>query len=144
MRHRAPGIALAGGGPLGAIYEIGALLAIGESLEGFDLNECSVYVGVSSGAFLAAGLANGLSARSMYEMFIESDSADDPFEPDLLLRPALGEYASRIAGIPKLLASAARHYLERGEGDRVLSNRSGGLLARFRADYSTTPGLASI
>ena len=33
------GLALAGGGPLGAIYELGALLALSESLEGVDFNE---------------------------------------------------------------------------------------------------------
>jgi NTE family protein len=112
------GVALAGGGPLGAIYEIGALVALGEALDGFDLTACGVYVGVSSGAFIAAGLANGISAKSMHEMFIESDLADDPFEPDLLLRPAFGEYASRLASIPDLLGSAACHYLYglRGSG----------------------------
>jgi len=108
------GIALAGGGPLGAIYEIGALAAIGEALEGFDPTDCGVYVGVSSGGFIAAGLANGLSANSMHEMFIESDTADDPFEPELLLRPAVGEYATRLALVPQLVASAARQYLEHG------------------------------
>src|SRR5271166_3028471 len=50
------GIALAGGGPLGGIYEIGALLALEEALKGVTLTECDVYVGVSSGAFVAAGL----------------------------------------------------------------------------------------
>ena len=33
------GLALAGGGPEGAIYEIGALRALEESLEGVDLNK---------------------------------------------------------------------------------------------------------
>ena len=42
------GLALAGGGPLGGIYEIGALLALADSLEGLDLNDLDVYVGVSS------------------------------------------------------------------------------------------------
>jgi predicted acylesterase/phospholipase RssA len=112
--HPIRGIALAGGGPLGAIYEIGALLALGETLQGLDLAGCGVYVGVSSGAFIAAGLANGLSPKSMHRMFIESDAADDPFEPDLLLRPALCEYANRLASLPGLLALAAREYLEPG------------------------------
>ena len=31
------GLALAGGGPLGGIYEVGALLALADSLDGFDL-----------------------------------------------------------------------------------------------------------
>jgi len=110
--HRPRGLALAGGGPLGAIYEIGALLALDEALGGFDLVDCDVYVGVSSGGFIAAGLANGLTPRAMYEMFIESDAADDPFEPEVLLRPALGEYAQRLSALPRLIMSAAQRYLE--------------------------------
>jgi NTE family protein len=105
-------IALAGGGPLGAIYEIGALIALDEVLGDLDFTEFDVYVGVSSGAFLAAGLANGLTPRMMYEMFIETDAADDPFEPEILLRPALGEYGRRIAALPQLFLSAMRNYLE--------------------------------
>jgi predicted acylesterase/phospholipase RssA len=114
MANLCRGVALAGGGPLGAIYEIGALVALEEALDGLDLTDCDVYVGVSSGSFLAAGLANGLSARSMHQMFIESELADDPFEPDLLLQPAFGEYANRLASIPKLLAPAAKDYFEHG------------------------------
>jgi predicted acylesterase/phospholipase RssA len=87
---------------------------LGETLRGFDLTGCGVYVGVSSGAFIAAGLANGLSPKSMHRMFIESDAADDPFEPNLLLRPALGEYAKRLAALPGLLSFAAGQYLEPG------------------------------
>ena len=59
------GLALAGGGPLGGIYEVGALLALADSLDGLDFNDLDVYVGVSSGGFVAAALANGISpARS--------------------------------------------------------------------------------
>jgi len=102
---------LAGGGPLGAIYEIGALVALDEVLRDFDLVDCGVYVGVSSGSFLAAGLANGLTPRAMHQMFIESEAADDPFEPELLMRPALMEYARRLALLPQLLKSSAQDYL---------------------------------
>jgi predicted acylesterase/phospholipase RssA len=111
VSQNAIGIALAGGGPLGAIYEIGALVALQEALAGVDFTACDVYVGVSSGAFLATGLANGLPPRAMYEMFIESEAADDPFEPDMLLQPALGEYGRRLAALPGLLLSATRSYL---------------------------------
>ena len=106
------GIALAGGGPLGAIYEIGALVAIDEALSGIDLADCDIYVGVSSGSFIAAGLANGLTPRDMYRMFIETKAADDPFEPDLLMHPAFSEYGRRLAALPGLFLSAARDYLE--------------------------------
>lgn len=64
------GIALAGGGPLGGIYEIGALAALEEALLGIKLTECDVYVGVSSGAFVAAVLASGFSPSQIHAMFI--------------------------------------------------------------------------
>lgn len=113
MTHDGRGVALAGGGPLGAIYEIGALAALGESLKGFDFNECDVYVGVSSGAFIAAGLANGLTPAAMHRMFIESETAEDPFDPAILLRPALGEYLRRFTTLAPLLVSALERYLEK-------------------------------
>jgi NTE family protein len=106
------GVALAGGGPLGAIWEIGALVALDEALLGLDLADVDVYVGVSSGSFIAAGLANDIRPRAMHRMFIESEAADDPFEPELLLRPALKEYLQRLASLPQLMVSATRRYLE--------------------------------
>ena len=79
MTHPCRALALAGGGPLGAIYEIGSLVALGEALDGLNLTDCDLYVGVSSGSFIAAGLVNGITAPEMHAMFIESDAADDPF-----------------------------------------------------------------
>ena len=52
------GLAIAGGGPIGAMYELGALRALDEACDGLDLTRLDCYVGVSSGAFFAAGLAN--------------------------------------------------------------------------------------
>ncbi|MFY8060580.1 MAG: patatin-like phospholipase family protein, partial [Arenimonas sp.] len=48
------GLAIAGGGPIGGMYELGALRALEVAIDGLDLNRLDVYVGVSSGAFLAA------------------------------------------------------------------------------------------
>ncbi|HKN28012.1 MAG TPA: patatin-like phospholipase family protein [Roseiarcus sp.] len=109
-RRSKVGIALAGGGPLGGVYEIGALLALEEALNGVRLTECDVYVGVSSGAFVAAGLANGISPREMHAMFILDRSHSEPFEPDLLLRPAFGEFARRLMRMPELMQAAAFAY----------------------------------
>ncbi len=73
------GLALAGGGPLAAVYEIGALAALEESIEGLDLNDASIYVGISAGGIIAAGLANGITPHQMCRLFIESDNGkDDP------------------------------------------------------------------
>ena len=100
-------LALAGGGPLGAIYEIGALCALDESLEGLDFNRLHHYVGVSAGGFIAAGLANGISPRELCASFIESDDgASEVFDPSWLMVPAYGEFARRAIMFPGLAASA--------------------------------------
>jgi predicted acylesterase/phospholipase RssA len=48
----------------------------------------------------------------MYRTFIESEAADDPFEPDLLLRPALSEYLHRLASTPALVFGSLRQYFD--------------------------------
>ena len=78
--RRRIGLALAGGGPLGGIYEVGALLALADTLDGLDFNDLDVYVGVSSGGFVAAALANGLSPAQMYRLFID-DGVDAALTP---------------------------------------------------------------
>lgn len=62
-RNTAPklALALAGGGPLGAIYEVGTMCALEESLQGLNFNHLHHYIGVSVGSFIAAALANGMS-----------------------------------------------------------------------------------
>ena len=99
------GLALAGGGPLGGIYEVGALLALTDSLEGVDFGDLDVYVGVSSGSFVAAALANGISPAQMYRLFID-DGADAALTPEIFLRPAFSEFARRAALVPWLAVRA--------------------------------------
>ncbi len=104
------GLALAGGGPLGAIYEVGALCALEEALVGLDFTQVDGWVGVSAGAFIAAGLANGLTPRQMCAGFIENDGGrDDLVHPSIFVQPAWGEYAERLASLPGLVAQAAWH-----------------------------------
>lgn len=103
------GLALAGGGPLGGIYEVGALAAMAEAMEGVDFNEIDIFVGVSSGGFIAAALANGMSPAKLARMLVENDT-EEVFDPDVLLRPAIGEYFRRAISVPPLLFDALRHY----------------------------------
>jgi predicted acylesterase/phospholipase RssA len=93
------------------MYEIGAIVALSEALDGVDFNDCDIYVGVSVGGFIAAGLANGLSPIEMCRMFIDSESSEAPFDPEMLLRPAFGEYGRRAASVPKLAWESLRDYL---------------------------------
>jgi predicted acylesterase/phospholipase RssA len=109
--HGRFGLALAGGGPLGAFYEVGCLHAIGEALDGFPLTGLEMYVGVSSGAMIAAGLANGFDTADMGLVFIHNASSEMKFSPALFLMPAFREYAQRLASAPGLLAEIARDYL---------------------------------
>ncbi len=104
------GLAVAGGGPLGGIYEVGALLALADSLEGVDFNDLDVYVGVSSGSYVAAALANGISPSQMYRLFID-DEVDAALTPEVFLRPACAEFARRLATLPRLIARALGQYV---------------------------------
>jgi NTE family protein len=94
------GLALAGGGPLGACYEIGALQARAESSEGLDHTRLDAYVGVSSGAMVAAGLANGISTADMGVVFIDNAAAAYPPSPGPFLQPALHEFLARARAAP--------------------------------------------
>ncbi|MDI1253472.1 patatin-like phospholipase family protein [Thermomonas sp.] len=124
------GLAIAGGGPIGAMYELGALRALDEACDGLDLTRLDCYVGVSSGAFFAAGLANRMDTAELCRIFISGDSQDVTFRPETFLRPALLEYMRRAASIPKLTARLTRDFWF-GHGDSRWSdlvNRLGGLV----------------
>ncbi len=124
------GLAIAGGGPIGAMYELGALRALDEACDGLDLTRLDCYVGVSSGAFFAAGLANRMNTEELCRIFISGDSHDVTFRPETFLRPALLEYMRRAASVPRLTARLTRD-LWFGRGDSRWSdlvNRFGGLV----------------
>ena len=99
-------LALAGGGPLGAVYEVGALAALHEALPTLDFTKLHSYVGVSAGAFVTAGLANGITPPEMVQLFIENEGADgDALAPGVFMRPALREYASRLSNLPSAVVA---------------------------------------
>ncbi|MDX1631138.1 MAG: patatin-like phospholipase family protein [Thermoanaerobaculia bacterium] len=118
------GLALAGGGPEGAIYEIGALRALDDSIEGLDLNDLEVYVGVSAGAFIAANLANRLTPAQMCRAIVKTEPGEHPFIPETFLQPALKEIARQGIQFPKLmidgLREAAAHPEDPGIGDTLV------------------------
>lgn len=92
---------------MGAIYEIGALCALEESLNGIDFTKLQHYVGVSAGGFIAAGLANGITPRELCASFIEDDiESATAFEPSWLMTPAYGEFARRGIMLPALALAA--------------------------------------
>ena len=49
-------LCLLGGGAMGAMFQIGALAALEDTVEGFQSNDFDLFLGSSAGASLAAGL----------------------------------------------------------------------------------------
>jgi NTE family protein len=60
-------LVLAGGGLLGAVYEIGALRAIDDLLVDRTVNDFDLYIGTSAGAIVGALLACGFSPEQMFQ-----------------------------------------------------------------------------
>jgi NTE family protein len=105
------GLALAGGGPEGAIYEIGVLRALDEALDGVDFTDLHIYVGVSAGAFINANLANNITTAQMCRAIVSQEPGEHPFVPETFLSPAIGELVKRGLRIPGLLVRALGDYV---------------------------------
>lgn len=122
-------MALSGGGPLGAIYEVGALCALQESLNGIDFTRLQHYVGVSAGGFLAAGLANGITPRELCAAFIEDGQGPlERFDPAWLMQPAYAELVRRGVMLPMLAFSALWQLTARGKPWTYALERLGPIL----------------
>ncbi len=108
---RSLGVALAGGGPQGAIYEIGVLRALEEAVDGLDFTQVDSLVGVSAGAVVAACLANRISSAQMVRSIVRSEPGEHPFEPELFLSPALREYLRSVGNLPHFTWEAVKSYV---------------------------------
>jgi predicted acylesterase/phospholipase RssA len=106
------GIALAGGGPLGGFYELGAICALKDSVKQLNLNNLDVYVGVSSGSFLVSALANGISTEEIADIFAFNKNAETPFNPDHFLQPAYKEFFTKALDIPFVAADALINWIK--------------------------------
>ncbi len=115
------GLALAGGGPLGIIYQIGALLALDEALEGIDLNNLHVYGGVSVGAINAAALANGFTPAKICRIFVRNESLAFPLDPEHFMRPAFGLYWDCLKSVPGLLWDASWSFVKNPQDRDILA-----------------------
>ena len=153
-RPRGPrrfGLALAGGGVIGGMYEVGALAAIEERLNGagrgFD-----VYVGCSAGSVVACLLAGGVRAREIYQI-LEQD-LDDPlnfrrnavFASDAFRRAA-SRFGQLVWAFGKNAVSAFRmsipDMLARAERDLPAGFFNLGALERWVRDGFAARGLAN-
>lgn len=103
------GLALAGGGPEGAIYEIGALRALDEALDGIDFTDLPIYVGVSAGALVGACLANRLSPSQLARAVVSR--LPYGIHARTFFTPMLKEYVRRGLMAPRLVLEAVWDYV---------------------------------
>ena len=124
------GLAIAGGGPVGAMYELGVLRALDEACDGLELTRLDGYVGVSSGAFFAAGLANRMDTAELCRIFLKGECQDIAFRPEIFLQPAFREFLNRAAAAPKQGLRLLHDLVSPGNGSRwsEVLNRLGGLV----------------
>ncbi len=126
------GLACAGGVIEGAIYEIGALNALEEAINGVCLHELDMYVGVSSGGLISALLANGVPARTLRQAIVSQAEPPLNIDPSVLFTPAYREYAGRLSRLPGTLAQTIGQYAV-NPGDLSLA----GLLVNLGATIPT-------
>ncbi len=115
---------LGGGAITGASFKVGGLKALNDYLVDFELTDFDLYLGVSSGALLAAALIGGLTPEEMFKSFEGTSKKFSKLHPihfywpnwqEMLSRPM--NYAWRAASwIPGvLLRLAARLPTQNGE-----------------------------
>jgi NTE family protein len=108
-RRSKTALVLGGGGFTGGVYEIGALRALDLLSVNRTVNQFDVYVGTSSGAFVAAMAANGVTPEEM--MRVVNRNVPSPLrdiDVGTLLRLNLVEFARKGIALPWRLARLGR------------------------------------
>ncbi len=126
-RRKGPrlGLALASGGMLGGVYEVGALRALEESIEGLDLNRLDVYVGVSAGAFVGSHLVNGITVTEMLRGLRGDPGQEVLFDPAIFFMPAFGELRRRGFLLPWVIGDALLQFLKGTESPSFIGSLEG-------------------
>lgn len=83
VKRRATGktaLVLAGGGIMGAAYEIGVLTALDKLFKGgFSSRRFDIYVGISSGSVISALVANKVCPANMYRAIVRNETSSFNF-----------------------------------------------------------------
>lgn len=95
------------------MYELGALRALEEAVDGLDLNNVHSYVGVSAGSFIAACLANGLSTEQMLRAALRDEPGVNPLRPEIFFTPAYREFVKRGFKLPRLAFESLSEFIRR-------------------------------
>ena len=103
-------LALSGGGFSGYLFEIGALAALDDAFEGFNVNHFDFYVGVSAGSAAAALIANGVTPEEILRANLASERPYY-FERRDIFFPAMWEGFKSIPRAVQQFSQLAQLYL---------------------------------
>jgi NTE family protein len=99
-------LCLPGGGVTGAMYQIGALAALEDAIDGLDARSFDLYIGTSSGAVVSAALAGGIQVRRLYRALLDPADTFFPLERSHLIRMDLDEWRRAVnTGLAALRSS---------------------------------------
>jgi NTE family protein len=104
-------LVLAGGGLLGAVYEIGALRAIDDLLVDRTVNDFDLYVGTSAGAIVASLLASGFSPEQMFQGIAGANPHLQPIERGHLFNLNHRDLLRSGLSLPASLAEEGLYHL---------------------------------
>lgn len=108
-------LCLPGGGVTGAMFQIGALAALEDSVSGFQAHELDLYVGSNSGASVAAALAGGRPIQRLYRALLDPADAYFGLERKHLLRVDIDEYKRTVLSAASTIRQGVKSLLARGE-----------------------------
>jgi len=112
-------LCLPGGGLTGALYQIGALAALEDGVRGVDGQSFSLYIGTSSGASVAAGLAGGIPIERLYRALLDPVDNFFPLERGHILRVDLDEWRRALSTAAVALRHALARLSTRGDSTGV-------------------------
>jgi NTE family protein len=107
-------LCLPGGGASGAMFQIGALAALEDTLSGLSADNFDCYIGSSSGATVATALAAGCPVERIYRAFLDPGDDYFPLERRHILSVDIAEWR-------RTALAAVRAF---GHGSRALFGRS--------------------
>ncbi len=140
------------------MFQIGALAAFEDSVEGVEVNRFDFYVGSSGGASVAAALAGGLPVQRIYRAFLDPADVYFGLERKHLLRVDLGEWRRTLVSAFSAIRHGASSLLSRGsapapaalweELDRLYDSLPAGLFTldgyeRFLEDFFVRRGVSN-
>lgn len=96
-------LVLAGGGLLGAVYEVGALRAIDDLLVDYTVNDFDIYVGTSAGALVNSLIVNGFSPVEVMRLIDNDHPEVRGLRVGDVFKSNYGDLARRLRKLPRTL-----------------------------------------